>query len=133
MDNEHVIYSRIQLKNDSELNWNNNENFIPLKGEAIIYNTDNSYDYYRAKIGNGINNIENIKFLSGPQTDWNINDEKDPSFIKNKPFFGTASEKDIDEIILNESLNLPTSTAVINYFNNNIIIILDKLNLDTIF
>ena len=32
-----TIQSRIQLKRDTTENWNANSNFIPLKGEMIIY------------------------------------------------------------------------------------------------
>ena len=34
---ENTIKTRIQLKNDTEENWNKAVNFVPKQGELIIY------------------------------------------------------------------------------------------------
>ena len=38
-----IVNARIQLKNDTEANWNLATGFIPRKGELIIYNADANY------------------------------------------------------------------------------------------
>lgn len=61
---ENTIKSRIQLKNDTEANWKKAVNFIPKKGEIIIYNIDESHDSPRIKIGDGAANVNDLVFLS---------------------------------------------------------------------
>ena len=48
---EKEIKSRIIHKHDTEENWLKAVNFIPKKGELIIYDIDISYNYERFKIG----------------------------------------------------------------------------------
>lgn len=57
------IKSRIILKHDTEVNWNKATNFIPNKGELIIYDIDNNYDHFRIKIGDGVNIVKNLSFI----------------------------------------------------------------------
>lgn len=61
------IKSRIQLKNDTEENWNKAINFIPRKGELIIYNAESSNDnarpFPRLKVGDGVTNVVNLPFF----------------------------------------------------------------------
>lgn len=54
--------SRIILKHDTEANWNNAINFIPLIGEIIIYDPDETYHYSRVKIGDGTTSVINLPF-----------------------------------------------------------------------
>ena len=69
------INARVALKNDFEANWiiAGNNNFIPLKGEEILYNaeTDDSplpvgrtqhIPYNRRKIGDGKRNVNELPF-----------------------------------------------------------------------
>ena len=51
---EKHINARIPQKIDSELNWDKAINFIPMKGEIIVYSKDENYSYDRIKIGDGI-------------------------------------------------------------------------------
>ena len=44
-----TVKTRIQLKNDTENNWNKSR-FIPLPGEIIIYSPDDSHPFSRIKI-----------------------------------------------------------------------------------
>lgn len=60
---EKNMNTRIQLKNDTETNWNKT-NFIPKKGEAIVYSTDSTHPFSRLKIGDGITSVINLPFLS---------------------------------------------------------------------
>lgn len=52
---------RIILKHDSGANWAKATNFIPLKGEIIIYD-----DIDRIKIGDGATKVNALPFLSTP-------------------------------------------------------------------
>lgn len=64
-----TVKTRIQLKCDTEENWNKagpktgSPGFIPLKGELIIYSTDETHPFSRIKIGDGITNVVNLPFL----------------------------------------------------------------------
>jgi hypothetical protein len=54
--------TRIIHKNDIEENWNNATTFIPMKGEIIVYNVDENYDYERIKVGDGLTTVVNLPF-----------------------------------------------------------------------
>lgn len=51
------IKTRIQNKNDTSENWAKAVNFIPLKGEIIIYN-----DALRFKVGDGTTLLSQLEF-----------------------------------------------------------------------
>lgn len=53
------IKARYQQKIDTEANWNKAVNFIPMKGEIIIYKDS---DIVKEKIGDGITTVGNLKF-----------------------------------------------------------------------
>ena len=57
-----TFYTRIQNKHDIEANWILKTDFIPLQGELIIYDEDDNYDYKRLKVGDGVTNVNNLKF-----------------------------------------------------------------------
>ena len=59
-----TIKTRIQLKNDTETNWNKAENFIPKQGEVIIYSADESHPFFRLKIGDGNTKIKELPFIN---------------------------------------------------------------------
>jgi len=48
-----VNNARIIIKNGTEANWNKVTDFIPKKGEMIIYNPDDKHSTPRFKVGNG--------------------------------------------------------------------------------
>ena len=64
-----TIKTRIQLKSDTEANWNkagpkeNSPGFVPLAGELIIYMPDATHDYSRLKVGNGQTNVTLLPFI----------------------------------------------------------------------
>ena len=58
-----TIKTRIQLKNDTEVNWNKAKNFIPLKGETIIYSADSSHPFSRLKVGDGTTPVIDLPFI----------------------------------------------------------------------
>ena len=80
------IQSRVIHKHDIETNWIKAVNFIPERGEIIVYDIDDNYTYERFKIGDGIQNVNNLPFLNAAnQSDWKQTDENAMDFIKNKP------------------------------------------------
>ena len=58
-----TIKTRIQLKNDTEANWNKATNFIPREGEIIVYSADGSHPFSRLKVGDGNTNVINLPFI----------------------------------------------------------------------
>lgn len=59
-----TINGRIVHKHDTETNWEKAINFIPMAGELIIYDVDDTYDYERIKIGDGVQNVNDLPFIS---------------------------------------------------------------------
>lgn len=59
-----LLESRVILKNGSEENWNKVSDFIPEKGEILVYNPDETHSYSRLKIGNGVNLPKDLPFVA---------------------------------------------------------------------
>lgn len=60
---EKIMKTRVVQKHDTEENWNKATNFIPKKGEVIIYDPDVTHTYSRQKVGDGTKNINELPFL----------------------------------------------------------------------
>ena len=58
-----TIKTRIQLKNDTEANWNKATNFVPREGEVIIYSADDTHPFSRLKVGDGNTTVFNLPFI----------------------------------------------------------------------
>ena len=58
-----VNNARIILKNGTEANWNKVTDFIPKKGEMIIYNPDDKHSTPRFKVGNGQQLPKDLPFV----------------------------------------------------------------------
>ena len=69
-----AIKTRIQSKNGTEAEWNLATNFIPLKGEVIIYNTDGENIFPRIKIGDGETVVGQLPFANEEITEEEINE-----------------------------------------------------------
>jgi hypothetical protein len=54
------IKTRLQQKHDTAANWALATNFIPLAGEMIVYDADETCDYARVKFGDGIVNADGV-------------------------------------------------------------------------
>ena len=63
MANKNIL-SRIQHKHDTQANWEKAVNFIPLKGEIIVYDVDGTYSYSRIKIGDGATSVVDLPFIN---------------------------------------------------------------------
>ena len=61
---EKTIKGRIVQKHDIEANWSRANNFIPMKGEIIIYDIDENYSYERFKIGDGVTVVSALPFTT---------------------------------------------------------------------
>lgn len=99
MADEKIFQSRIQLKHDIEENWLKAINFIPKEGEIIIYDVDANNPTPRFKIGNGETVINTLPFVAA-QADWNITDENNSGYIKNKPDYDKIVA-DVEELSAN--------------------------------
>ena len=84
MATEKTISARMQMKTDTALNWSKAINFIPKKGEIIIYEADSDYGYERMKIGDGSTKVNDLPFVIG-EKDWLQNDSTASDYIKNRP------------------------------------------------
>ena len=62
---EQRIKTRIIHKHDTAENWSKAINFVPLLGEFIIYDADETCFGARFKIGNGVSNVNDLPFADG--------------------------------------------------------------------
>ena len=65
------IKTRMQQKIDTTANWEKAINFIPLKGEIIVYQDDNVPT--KIKIGDGTTKVNDLDFLEGSYVDYSVN------------------------------------------------------------
>ena len=54
-----TFQGRIVQKHDTKANWDKATNFIPLKGEIIVYD-----DLRKIKIGDGKTNVNTLNFIA---------------------------------------------------------------------
>lgn len=59
-----VLYTQVRLKNkhDTQVTWDATD-FIPLAGEIVIYDADESNTVARVKIGDGVTDISELPFI----------------------------------------------------------------------
>lgn len=62
--NAKKLKMRVISKHDSEANWRTAVDFIPFKGEIIIYDADEIHSEPRVKIGDGHTTVNNLSFLT---------------------------------------------------------------------
>ena len=87
---EKRLNGRIVNKHDIEANWLKATNFIPMLGEIIVYDVDDTHNQQRMKIGDGVTNVNDLLFHeSAIQSDWNENDETSLSYVKNRTHYET--------------------------------------------
>ena len=82
-----TIKTRIQLKSDTEANWNKagpkegSNGFVPLSGELIVYTPDATHPFSRLKVGDGSTNVVALPFIdSGTLNGNEIEIVKKPTF-----------------------------------------------------
>lgn len=64
-----VSNARVFLKNGTEEDWDKLADFIPGKGEAIIYTVDQTHSTPRIKIGDGVTQLSELPFALGIDLD----------------------------------------------------------------
>lgn len=64
MANEKNFNTRIVLKHDTEENWLKATGFTPKAGELVIYDIDALHYYQRIKVGDGVNNVNDLPFIT---------------------------------------------------------------------
>lgn len=129
-----TIKTRIQLKSDTEANWNkagpkqNSLGFVPLAGELIIYTPDATHDYSRLKVGDGITNVTLLPFIDAGTVNGDTIVNEIVTFSGNFPSNGDSSK-----------LYINTSNSAIYYYNgtnyiklSNYIYTISKANTSTI-
>ena len=94
---------RVQHKIDTQENWEKATNFIPLKGELIIYDIDANNTSRRIKIGDGITPVNDLEFVSA-QSDYEQNDSSKSDYIKNRTHY--------KEVIHQEKVDLLPATKI---------------------
>lgn len=67
MATKNVNKTRLLMKHDIEANWLKAENFIPLEGEIVVYDADETHSRPRMKIGDGTTKVGALSFVS-PET-----------------------------------------------------------------
>lgn len=60
---EKTFSSRIRHKNDSEAMWDLVPDFIPKRGELIIYNADDEHSTPRIKVGDGVTVLSRLPYV----------------------------------------------------------------------
>jgi len=60
-----TLKGRSQQKRATEANWLKATNFVPLAGEIIIYEVDDTHDTPRLKVGDGTTLVNSLPFVSG--------------------------------------------------------------------
>jgi hypothetical protein len=61
---EKILNSRIVNKHDTEAHWLLATGFTPKQGELIVYDVDDNYNYERIKIGDGVQNVNDLPFVT---------------------------------------------------------------------
>ena len=99
-----TIKTRIQLKSDTEANWNKagpkngNPGFIPLRGELIIYSADETHAFSRLKVGDGVTNVVSLPFIDAGT----LNGEQ-PELVKKSNFEAFPSPGSSDKLYIDLS------------------------------
>ena len=116
---EKKINGRLILKHDSEENWNKAKNFIPKKGEAVIYDPDGTYSYSRVKIGDGTTVVSTLPFIGDTKVDkadgkqLSTNDYTTEEKSKLADIESGANKTVIDDALSSTSTN-PVQNNVVN-------------------
>ena len=84
------IKTRIIHKHDTEANWEKAENFIPLQGEIIIYDKDDTHPYERIKIGDGSTKVNALPFIDAPD---DALSETSSNTVKNSVIYAALETK----------------------------------------
>jgi len=96
--NTNTIKTRVQLKSDTEANWNKagpkdgSAGFVPLLGELIVYTSDDAHPFSRLKVGDGNTNVVNLPFIDAGTICGETIAEACIKMYANKTLFPSPSE-----------------------------------------
>lgn len=96
--NTNTIKTRVQLKCDTEANWNkagpkeNSNGFVPLLGELIVYTSDDAHPFSRLKVGDGNTNVVNLPFIDAGTIGGEVLPESDVAIYADRSLFPSPSE-----------------------------------------
>lgn len=95
MNSSNTLRTRIQLKSDTESNWNlaGARGFVPLLGEMIIYSADDQHNYSRLKIGDGTTNIIYLPFIDSGTINGEVLPEQSILFFSSKSEFPAPGQR----------------------------------------
>lgn len=112
-----TFQGRIIQKHDTKANWDKATNFVPLKGEIIIYD-----DLKKIKIGDGATKVGSLAFINDLDTLAAVAKTGSYNDLKNKPTIPTKLSNLTDDVVKGKYLLLAggTMTGDINTSNNNI-------------
>lgn len=104
------LNTRMISKHDTQAKWENVSDFIPYKGEIIVYDRDDNYSYERFKIGDGITAINDLSFAT-IQPDWSQNNENAADYVKNRTHYVEGVE---EIVVLPETTITPDTDGQYN-------------------
>ena len=113
------LNARLTHKIDTQANWEKATNFIPLKGEWIIYDKDDTHADIRLKIGDGETNVNALPFIStggtggggnsqSVQPDYEQNNAAAADYIKNRPFYEISKEYTFNGTVTSDTITTDT-------------------------
>lgn len=100
---------RIVQKHDSSVNWAKATNFIPLKGEIIIYD-----DLNKIKIGDGTTKVNDLDFINDNDALAIIAKTGNYNDLKDKPTIPTKISDLNDDVVSGKYLPLTGGTMTGN-------------------
>lgn len=59
------VQARIISTNDTQANWNQKPDFVPRRGQVIVYQPDDTHTAARVKIGDGTSFLIDLPFIAG--------------------------------------------------------------------
>lgn len=101
-----TIKTRVQLKSDTEANWNKagpkegSNGFVPLSGELIVYTADATHPFSRLKVGDGETNVVDLPFIDAGTLNGN-----ETEIVKKENFAAFPSPGSEDKLYVDLSTN----------------------------
>lgn len=106
---------RIVNKHDTEANWLKATGFTPKQGELIVYDIDSNYSYERIKIGDGVQNVNDLPFATDVLT---VTMTCDDNGVCSSDF---TYDEIINAIIMNKTVQLidtDNNIALLSWFGD---------------
>ena len=98
MVSANTIKTRVQLKSDTEANWNKagpksgSPGFVPLLGELIVYTADDAHPFSRLKVGDGQTNVTLLPFIDAGTLNGELLPESEVKIYARRTSFPSPGE-----------------------------------------